>query len=156
MSSLRTGQDHACWGWRSGEGSWLTHLDTLVSHELQTSTSVFSPAPILPEQRGGTDLERMQEDADLARLGCGAPIPLTLLTQRTGATTADTGPVHDAQASISFSALLMRDQLLVGGATQCPIWLERKVLSREATSFPGQAHLRESIARERGCVWWDG
>src|SRR5438552_3315513 len=98
----------------------------------------------------------MQEDAHLARLCCGTPIPLTLLAQRTGTTAAKTGHVHDAQASIGFSALLMRVKLLVGGTTQCPIWLDRKVLAREATSFPGQAHLRERIARGRGCVRWDG
>ena len=156
MRSLRTGQDHTRCRWRSGGGSWLTHLDPLVSHELPTGAPVCSPAPILPEQRGRTSLQGMQQDAHLARLCGGAPIPLTLLAQRTGTTAANTGPVHDAQAAIGFSALLMREQLLVGGATQCPMWLDRKVLAREATSFPGQAHLRESIARGRDCVRWDG
>src|SRR5690348_9625588 len=98
----------------------------------------------------------MQQDAHLARLRCGAAIPLTLLAQPTGTTAAKTGPVHDAQAAIGFLAVLMRDQLLVGRAPQCPIGLERKVLAREAASFPGQAHLRERIARERGCVRWNG
>ena len=98
----------------------------------------------------------MQQDAHLARLRGGAAIPLTLLAQRTGSTAAKTGPVHDAQAAIGFSAVFMRDQLLVGRATQCSIGLESKVLAREATRFPGQAHLRESIARGRGDVRWDG
>src|SRR5215471_19137440 len=98
----------------------------------------------------------MQEDAHLTRLCCGIPIPLTLLAQRAGTTTTVTSPEHDAQTAIGFSALLMRDQLLVGRATQCPVWLERKVLAREATSFPGQAHMRKSIARGRDCVRRDG
>ena len=84
--------------------------------------------------------------------GC-ATLPLTLFAQWSGTTTADTGSIHDAQASIGFSALFMRDQLLVSGATQRPICLERKVLAREATSFPGQAHMRGSVARRRSCVW---
>jgi hypothetical protein len=45
----------------------------------------------------------------------------------------------------------MRDQLLISGATQRPIGLENKVLAREATSFPGQAYLRGSIARGAAC-----
>lgn len=55
VRSLRAGQDHARYGWRSGGGRWLNHLDTLVSHELHAGASVFSPAPILPEQRSRTD-----------------------------------------------------------------------------------------------------
>src|SRR5579884_1755574 len=98
----------------------------------------------------------MQQHTDLARLCRRTAIPLTLLAQRTGTTTVNAGTIHHTQAAIGFSALLMRAQLLIGGATQCPIWLERKVLAREATRFPGQAHLRESIARGRGCVRWDG
>lgn len=88
----------------------------------------------------------MQQDAHLAGLrGCAA-LPLALFAQWAGTTTADTGSIHDAQASIGFSALFMWEQLLVSGATQRPIGLERKVLAREAASFPGQAHLRGSVA----------
>jgi len=76
----------------------------------------------------------MQQHADLARLCCGVAIPLALLAQRTGTTTANAGSIHHAQAPIGFSALFMRDQLLGSLATQRPIGLESKVLSREATS----------------------
>jgi len=71
----------------------------------------------------------MQQHAHLARLGGGAALPLTLFALWTGAATADAGSIHDAQASISFSALLMGGKFLVSGATQCPIGLESKVLA---------------------------
>jgi hypothetical protein len=89
----------------------------------------------------------MQQHADLTRLLGGAALPLALLAQPTGATTADAGSIDHAQASVSFSALFMRDQLLRSGATQRAIGLEGKVLAREAARFPGQAHLRGSITR---------
>ena len=125
----------------------IPHLKVLITHKLQTGTSMLSPAPVPPEKRLGTDTQWVQQHADLARLLGGAALPLALLAQRTGTTTADAGSIHDAQASIGFSALLMRDQLLGSRAPQRPIGLESKVLAREATSFPGQAHLRRSIAR---------
>src|SRR6266699_7134153 len=96
----------------------------------------------------------MQQDAHLTWFRGGPTLPLALLAQRTGTTTADAGSIHDAQASIGFSALLMWDQLLGSLAPQRPIGLESKVLSREATSFPGQAHVRGSIARGRSRVRW--
>src|SRR5436189_6120735 len=46
----------------------------------------------------------------------------------------------------------MRHQCLASRTTERAIWLERKVLTREAASFPGQAHLRGSIARGRSRV----
>ena len=129
------------------------YLDTLMAQQLYTHTSVVPTAPVSPEQGRRTDDERMQEHADLARLRISAAIPLALLAQRTGTTPADAGSIHDAQASIGFSALLMRDQLLGSRAPQRPIGLESKVLAREATSFPGGPHLRRSIAggRSGGC-----
>jgi hypothetical protein len=46
-----------------------------------------SPTPITPEERGRTDDEGMQQNAHLARLGGGAAIPLTPVTQGAGTTT---------------------------------------------------------------------
>src|SRR5207302_6449842 len=89
----------------------------------------------------------MQQPTSLARLCRRTAIPLTLLAQRTGTTAVNAGAIRHAQAAIGFSALLMREQLLVSGATQRAIGLESKVLAGEAASFPGQAHLRGSIAR---------
>ena len=136
----------------AGQDLCKPHLDVLITHQLHTGTSMLSAAPVAPEQGRRTDDERMQEHAHLARLRSRAAIPLALLAQRTGTTTADAGSIHDAQASIGFSALLMREQLLVSRAPQRPIGLESKVLAREATSFPGQAYLRRSIARGESCA----
>lgn len=96
MRALCAGQDHFRFAWRSGGRRQQAQLDALVSHELQTGAPVFSPAPIPPEQRGRTNLERMQQHADLARLCSGVAIPLALLAQRTGTTTANAGSIHHA------------------------------------------------------------
>jgi hypothetical protein len=57
--------------------------------------------------------QRMQQHADLARFCRRTPIPLALLTSRAGATPANAGSIHYAQAAIGFSALIVREQLLV-------------------------------------------
>jgi len=147
MRALRAGKDHVRLAWRSDGGRRQAHLDVLVPHELLTSAPVLSAAPISPEQRRGTHRQRMQQHTHLARLRGSAAIPLALLAQWTGTTTANACSIHHAQAPIGFSTVFMRDQLLVSGATQRPIGLESKVLAREAAGFPGQAHVRGSIAR---------
>jgi hypothetical protein len=118
MRSLRAGQDHVRRAWRSCGGWRQAHLDALVSHELPTGAPVLSAAPISPEHRSGTHPERMQEHTHLARLRGSAAIPLALLAQGTGTTTADAGCIHHTQAPIGFSASLMGGKLLVSGATQ--------------------------------------
>jgi hypothetical protein len=130
------------------------HFDSLVTEQLYAGAPVHAPAPILPEQRGGTNNEGMQEYTDLTRLPGGAALPLALLAQRTGTTTADAGSIHDAQAPIGFSALLLDTKHLVGWTTKRPIWLEREIVPREATSLPCGAYLWRSIARGWGRVWW--
>src|SRR5690349_10937610 len=94
----------------------------------------------------------MQQHADLARLCSNAAIPLALLAQRTGTTTANTGTIHHTQAPIGFSALFMREQLLVSRATERPIGLESQVLARKAARFPRRTHLGRRIARGGSCV----
>ena len=59
VGTLRAGQDHFRFAWRSCGGRRQAHLDALVSHELHTGAPVRSPAPISPEQRCGTNPERM-------------------------------------------------------------------------------------------------
>jgi hypothetical protein len=71
--------------------------------------------------------------------GCAA-IPLTLLTQGAGTTTADAGSIHQAPTAISFSASFMGHQRLVGRTTQGAIRLEHKVLPGEAARFEGNSH----------------
>ena len=56
--------------------------------------------PVMPLEGSGTDSHWMQEDAHLARLLGGGAIPLTLLAQRAGATTANAGRLDHAQAAI--------------------------------------------------------
>ena len=131
MRPLRSRKDH-----RRRHGAALArgvrslpHLKVLMTHQLHTGTSMFSPAPVSPEKRRIPDGQWMQQHADLAWFLGGAALPLTLRTQRTGAATADAGSIHDTQASISFSALFMRDQLLVSGAPQRVIGLQSKVLA---------------------------
>jgi hypothetical protein len=85
--------------------------------------------------------------AHLARLRSSAALPLTLFAQGTGTTTAAAGRIHDTQAPISFSAPLMGRKRLPCGTPERPIGLERKVLSREATSFPGSGGDRWTIPR---------
>jgi hypothetical protein len=87
----------------------------------------------------------MQEQTDLAWLRGFAALPLALLAQRTGTTTADAGPIHHAQASISFSSLFMREKFLVNGASQRPIRLESEVLAGEASGFPGETSLSPTV-----------
>src|SRR5258708_23563143 len=107
-------------------------------------------APVMPEERRSCDREGMKQDTDLPRLCGGSAIPLALLAQGTGPTTANAGSIDHAQAPIGFSALFMWDQFLLGRATQRSIGLESKVLAREAARFPGQAHVRRSVARGGG------
>ena len=110
VRSLRAGQDHFRFARRSGGGRRQAHLDVLVSHELHTGTPVLSPAPVAPEQRGRSDDERMQKHTHLARLRGSAAIPLTLVAQGTGTTTADAGRIDHAQAPIGFLAPLVCHQ----------------------------------------------
>jgi hypothetical protein len=129
VCSLRAGQEPLRDEWWSGGGRRQAHLHMLVAYELHAGTPMNSAAPIAPEERERTNLERMQQDADLARLCRRTAIPLTLLAQPTGTATANAGTIHDAQAAIGFSAVFMRDQLLVSRATQRPVGLESKVLA---------------------------
>ena len=92
----------------------------------------------------------MEQQADLAWLLSGAALPLTLLPQRAGAAAANAGCIHQAQAPIGFSALLVDTQGLPGRTPQRAIWLRGKVATREAARFPGQGLDGRSIALYRG------
>lgn len=94
----------------------------------------------------------MQQDTDLARLLGGLALPLTLLAQGTGTATADAGSIHQTQAPLGFSTVFMREQVLVSRTAQCRIGLQNKVVAREAARFPGQTHLRGSVAGGRSRV----
>ncbi|HEU5383851.1 MAG TPA: hypothetical protein VFV38_51280 [Ktedonobacteraceae bacterium] len=99
-----------------------------------------------PEERSRSHLQRMEQNAHLARFGCRAAVPLTLVAQRTGTAPAHARPRDHAQAAIGLSAVFMRKQLLARWATQGPIMLEGKILPRKATRFQSGRHQRLAIA----------
>src|SRR5438876_3679853 len=127
MGTLRTRK--RC---RSDTGSGLPrlHLDlhALVVKQLYTRPPMSSSTPVLPEERRIPNDKRMEQDAHLARLARFAALPVARLSQRAGAATANAGGIHHAQASISFSAVFVRNQLLVSRAPKRPIELASKVL----------------------------
>ena len=112
-------------------------LDALIAQELDTGVSVDSTTPVTPEKWRIPHSQWMQQNTDLTWLLGGLALPLALLTERTGTTTVDAGSVHYTQASIGFSAVLMRGQLLICWAAKRSIGVEREVLAREATGLPG-------------------
>ena len=107
-----------------------------MAQKLDAGPAMLPPTPVPPEKRRFPDHKGMQKHTDLAWLCCGSAIPLALLAERTGTTTANAGSIHHAQAPVGFSALLMREQRLVCRAPKRSIGLENKVLAREATGLP--------------------
>lgn len=98
MCALRTGQgcrDRICAG---REPLLLLDVHALITKQLDARPSVMQTTPVIPEERLISNHEWMQQHAHLARLFGGAPIPLALLTQLTGTTTANAGGVHQPQA----------------------------------------------------------
>jgi hypothetical protein len=146
MCALCPGERRRRESWAGRETLLHLHFHTLLPKERHTCASMKSPTPITPEERSRTDDEGMQEHTHLARLCCGAALPLTLFPQRAGATTADAGRIDDAQAPVGFPAPLMRNQRLASR-------LQGKVSPREAALFPGQGHRWRPIplgGRSRG------
>ena len=124
--------------------------------QVDAGAPMHAAAPVLPEQRLSPDAERVEKDADLARLFGRAAIPLTLLTERTGAAPVDAGSVPDTQASIGFSALLMRGPCLVCWATKRCIRLESKILASKATGLPCGTHALRGAEPEAGAQCGEG
>ena len=107
--------------------------------------------------RGAAHPQRQADGAGRSRglrLARFAPLPLALLAQRAGAATANAGGIHHAQASISFSAVFVRNQLLVSRAPKRPIELASKVLAGKAACFPGGSGGRWTIPRRRSGGGW--
>lgn len=149
MCALRTGQEcrnRICAG---REPLLLLDVQALMTKQLYADPPVMPTTPVIPEERLISNHEWMQEHAHLARLFGGAALPLTLLTQWTGTATANAGCIHDAQASIGFSASFMREQFLACRTTERPVGLERKVGSIEAPRFPGGGCSRRPIPQCR-------
>jgi hypothetical protein len=98
MRSLRTGKNHIRWDGPLRRRRRQVHLNSLISHEMLTGTSMFSAAPISPEERCGTNGERMEQDAHLAWLLGGTALPLALLAQGDKADNCECWP-HTPHAS---------------------------------------------------------
>ena len=149
MSTRGPRQDNRRLLLRRQGGLGKHHFNSLVTEQLDAGAPIHSPAPIVPEQGGKADNMRMQKHTDLARLFGGAPIPLALLTQLTGTTIANAGGIHQPQAPISLLPPLLEGERAACWTAQSPIGLERKIVSREATCFPGRGRGGWTISRGR-------
>jgi hypothetical protein len=69
----------------------------------------------------------VQQYAHSSGLGGSPPMPLTLFTQGTGATTADAGRIDHPQAPVGFGAPRVCNQRLPARTAQRAIGLESKV-----------------------------
>ena len=95
MGTLGTGERLESSG-RRGFLRLHPNLHLLRAKKLDADAPMNAPTPVMPEKRLTPDEERMQEQAHLARLSSSAALPLALLAQRTGTTTADAGSIHHA------------------------------------------------------------
>ncbi len=129
MGSLCTGEEGRGRFWLHLGSLFQMHVNPLTVQEQHTCPSMLPPFPVTPEQGSRPNFAGMQQHADLAWLFGGAAIPLTLLAQWARAAMANTGSIHDAQAPVGFSAVLMGDEFLLSRAPQCPIRLKSKVLT---------------------------
>jgi hypothetical protein len=107
---------------------------------------MFSTTPVSPEQRSRTDSEGMEQHTHPARLCRLRAMPLTPLAEPTGAAVADPGGIDDAQTAPLFFAPFLGKEGFASRAAHRPVWLEGKILSREAPGFPGPADRRLAIA----------
>jgi hypothetical protein len=105
------------------------HLHTLVAKQVDAGTSMNPSTPVTPSERFSPDHERMQEHTHLARLFGGAAVPLALLAQWAGTTSAHAGSIHNTQTAIDLSALLLDTKLLVCWTAEGPVWLEREIVA---------------------------
>src|SRR5215469_14695441 len=129
--------------------SWI-HLDLQVlAMQTQASVPLVPSRPVSPEERSRSDRQGMKQDAHLARLGRGPPVPLALIAQGTRTTIANAGSVDYPQTAIALPTPLLRDQHVACRTLQGSIWLERKVGPGEAASFPGGRGGGWSIPRGR-------
>src|SRR5215471_7965708 len=152
MGALRTGKDAYRATQLGRRGLRKCDLQPLVAQQAHAGSAMLPAAPITPSQGSRPNQERMQQHADLARLGRGAALPLTLVAERARAATANTGCIHHSQTSVSFLTPLLDSKRLPCWTPERPIRLKRKVLSREPASFPRGSTGRWTIpgCRSRG------
>ncbi len=116
MGALRTGKKAFRALWLGRRGLPKCDLNLLVAQQTQAGSAMLPATPIFPEQGSRPHLERMQQQADPARLRCGAAMPLTLLSQGTRSTLAHLRRVDQAQAAISLTALFSSRERLISEA----------------------------------------
>jgi hypothetical protein len=108
MGALCAGKRHRLDSEASGRRRTNLDLDTLRTQQLDARPSVGSTTPVAPEQRCRPDDKGMQKHTHLARFRGSAAIPLTLLAQGAGTTTAECRPhTPSRQAPIGLSAPLV-------------------------------------------------
>lgn len=146
MCPLRTREDRRRWDWRR-LGLLQRDIHPLAAQQAHTGPPLLSAAPVLPEHRGRAHREWMQQQTDPARLCRLSSVPLTLLAQGADTAVSDPGGVEYSQRAIVLGALLSRVQRLACWTAERPVGLEGKVLSREATNFPGGGGGGWAIAR---------
>ena len=125
-------------GWIDRDPGLHLDLHALLTKQIHACTSMVPTTPIPPGQGRRTDDEWMQQHTHPTRLGGGSAMPLTLSPAGTGATTANASRIDHAQATVGFSAPLVRNKRLPGRTAQRSIRLEGIVSPREAALFPGQ------------------
>jgi hypothetical protein len=64
MSALGTRKHRGRRGWARLLGRLQVHIDPLVTHELQTGSTMLSATPVFPEEGSEADLEWMEQHAD--------------------------------------------------------------------------------------------
>ena len=79
MGALCTRQDYLRRVGLSRQSLREGDLYSLVAQQAYAGSAMLSAAPITPSQGSRPNLERMQQHADLARLGRSVAFPLTLL-----------------------------------------------------------------------------
>jgi hypothetical protein len=94
MGALGTRKDDHRAVWLGRHALRQGDLHLLLAEQAHAGSTMLSATPILPEQGSRPHLERMEQDTDLAWLLGGTALPLTLLAEGAGTTTADTGSIH--------------------------------------------------------------
>jgi hypothetical protein len=147
MCSFGSGEKWRRKRWAGRAAGSRLDLDALMTQELDAGPPMNLSTPITPEKRLTPQSKRVQQDTHLARLVCGASLPLALRTFRARATIANAGGIDHTEAAPHFSTSFMGDQHVACWTTQRAIGLERKVGSCEAASFPGGGRGGWSISR---------
>ena len=104
MGALGTRKDDHRAVWLGRRALRQGDLHLLLAEQAHAGSTMLSATPILPEQGSRPNLERMQQQADPARLRRGVAMPLALLSQGTRSRLPEPSRVDQTQAAISRRA----------------------------------------------------